>query len=202
MTTIAQVKLAARPLLERNSDLALVGRLVVKPVRHILRGIYLDRSLDPGTLTPTWFVNILFEHGAHVTFVWGGRLYNRAHGPWGVGIAATPTVMCEEIERHALPSSANLNSYLSKLMADFARGDFDSAQAICTKFATGCTIWSAPDMREDLDRATREICPKIASNDRPGLAHLLHAWEADLVKRLKLETFWEPTPFPLELQPA
>ena len=44
MTTVAQVKQLVQPLLQRNPDLALVGRLVVvKSVHHILRGISIGR---------------------------------------------------------------------------------------------------------------------------------------------------------------
>jgi hypothetical protein len=217
MTTVAQVKEVTKPLLEQNSDLALVGRLVVvKPVRHILRGIHIDRSLDPSTFTPTWFVAVLFKYGARIGLDWGDRLYNRAHGPWNVANAETPTVMCREIEEHALPLLRSIQSiddfcalatskarfpltYLSshdalKIIVDAARGDVDVARAIGTNIAAGRT-WTK------ISQITKEICALAAADDRPGLARLLHAWEAESVKRLKLEKFWEPTPFPLELQP-
>ncbi len=62
MTTVAQVKHAVQPLLQRNPDLVLAGRLiVVKPMHHILRGIHLGRSLDPLLFVPTWAVIFLFE---------------------------------------------------------------------------------------------------------------------------------------------
>ncbi|MEZ5849035.1 MAG: hypothetical protein R3D68_00100 [Hyphomicrobiaceae bacterium] len=45
MTTAAQVKRMAKPLLARHPDLALVGRMIViRPVRHVLRAIYIDRT--------------------------------------------------------------------------------------------------------------------------------------------------------------
>ncbi len=53
-------------------------------------------------------------------------------------------------------------------------------------------------MQDEYDRITKELCPLIAANDRPGLARLLHGYEAQSVKNLKLEKFWEPTPFPIE----
>ena len=53
MTTVAQVKQVVQPLLQRNPDLALVGRMiVVRPVHHLLRGIYLARSSDPDDFVP------------------------------------------------------------------------------------------------------------------------------------------------------
>jgi hypothetical protein len=217
MTTAAQVKQVTGPLLERNSDLALVGRLVVvKPVHHIIRGIYIDRSLDPRTFTPTWFVCLLFPRDARVGFGWGDRLYNQAHGPWDVANAKTPAVMCEEIEQYALPPLRAIQSiddyvafisqkerfphtYVSSdsprmLIIHIARGDFDAARAICA--------WRVGRPATSTAESAHELCSLLAADDRPGLVNLLHTWEADSVKRLKLEKFWEPTPFPLELQGA
>ena len=46
MTTVAQIKRVTRPLLERNSDLAPVGRIVViKPVRHLLCRVLPDERV-------------------------------------------------------------------------------------------------------------------------------------------------------------
>jgi hypothetical protein len=47
-TRPADLKKYLKPLLEQRSDLALVGRmLVVRPVRHVLRGAFLDRMSAP-----------------------------------------------------------------------------------------------------------------------------------------------------------
>ncbi len=48
-------------------------------------------------------------------------------------------------------------------------------------------------------RRLRELCAKLAEDDRTGLARLLHEWEAYTVKNFKIEHLWEPTPFPLEM---
>ncbi len=45
MTTISQVRKALQPVLAHNPDLVLMGRfLIIKPVHHMLKGIFLDRS--------------------------------------------------------------------------------------------------------------------------------------------------------------
>ena len=54
-------------------------------------------------------------------------------------------------------------------------------------------------MQETYDRVVEGLCPLVAANDRTGLAKLLHSYEAQSVKNLKIEKFWEPTPFPIEL---
>jgi hypothetical protein len=222
MTTVAQVKQAVRPLLERNSDLALVGRLIViKPVLHLLRGVYFAGSIDHNAFTPTWLVVPMFRHGAHVVFNWGARLYNRSHGPWDIRNPATPRVMCEEIERHALPfvrsvqtvdDFANFasrerfreqcleNHRIRKIVIDIARGDFDSALAICAQFPREHPAAPSP-FYEDHDAILPVLRPMLEAGDRAGLARVLHQWEADSIRACKLEKLWEPTPFPFELQP-
>ena len=49
-------------------------------------------------------------------------------------------------------------------------------------------------------RRLKELCRRLAADDRAGLAALLHDWEAQTVRNLKIEHLWEPTPFPLELR--
>jgi hypothetical protein len=63
MTTASEVKRWVRPLLERRPDLVLVGRnLVIKPVQHIVRGIYFDASWDKTLCRPRWYVNKAFNY--------------------------------------------------------------------------------------------------------------------------------------------
>ncbi len=128
--------------------------------------------------------------------------------------------MCEAIEREALPSMRSIktiddfvtftseerfpDTYLdlypaSKIFVDVARGDLEAASTICDYMRSDrAKKWYLPDMQDAYDRVTKELCPVIAANDRPGLARLLHTYEAQSVKNLKLEKFWEPTPFPID----
>jgi hypothetical protein len=46
-TTPADIKRYLKPLLKERSDLALLGRrLIIRPVRHLLRGVFFDRTSD------------------------------------------------------------------------------------------------------------------------------------------------------------
>ena len=48
MTTIKDVRDAMRPLIQRRNDLISTGRFVfIKPVQHLLRGVYIGSSIDP-----------------------------------------------------------------------------------------------------------------------------------------------------------
>ena len=225
MTTVAQVKQVVQPLLQRNPDLALVGRLVViRPVHHILRGIYIDRSLDPQLFVPTWAVIFLFEPRQSFSYNWGERVYRlpRGSGSWNIADPNVPDAMAEAIEQQALSLLRPIQSiddfvaftskerfrdtYLDlyqdrKIFVDVARGDLDAARTLCAYFATDYARRRyVPRMAEEYERITTALCPLIAANDRPGLVRLLHDCEAYSVKRLKLEKLWERTPFPLESQ--
>jgi hypothetical protein len=220
MTTIAQVRQAVQPLLRRNPDLALVGRLiVVKPVHHILRGIYVDRSLDPKLFVPTWSIIFIAEPRDQIGFHWGSRVF-RPGSVWDISEPELPMEMCEAIEREALPSMRSIktiddfvtftseerfpDTYLdlypaSRIFVDVARGDLEAASKICDYMRSDrAKRRYLPDMQHKYDWVTKELCPLIAANDRPGLARLLHDYEAQSVKNLKLEKFWESTPFPIE----
>ena len=87
-----------------------------------------------------------------------------------------------------------------KIIVDVALGDLDAARAICKE---NLPRWSVDNPQHDEDskakyRRLRELCARLAANDRAGLAQLLHEWEAYTVKNFKIEHLWEPTRFPLE----
>jgi hypothetical protein len=245
VTTIAQVRQVTGPLLERNADLALVGRLVViKPVRHLIRGIFFGRGADPVVFQPTWFVNFLFKPDAGVSETWGERLYTKKRikldstkratlaqtrimlaqmrlpvrerrypKSWGGWVAYDPktaTELCDTIERQALPMLRGIQSiddfiaftsdqarfpwtflgsnYFNEPFVYAARGDFETALAICKKLPT----------RDSTAAQINELLPRLADGDRNGVEKLLRDWEASSIERLKLEKFWERAPFPIE----
>jgi hypothetical protein len=221
MTTVAQVKQVVQPLLQRNPDLVLVGRRVfIKPVRHILRGVTLMRSIDPSLFIPAWAVVFLFEPRDGFSLNWGERIYKVT---WDVANPELPTKMREAIEEQALPLLRPIETiddfvgfateerfcltYLDqyehrKIFVDIARGDLDSARSICEYMATDHAKrkYLPLKMDEEYNRITKELCPLIAKNDRAGLARLLHKYEEGSVRAMKLEKYWEPTPFPIELK--
>jgi hypothetical protein len=224
MTTVAQVKQAVHPLIRRNPDLALVGRMVViRPIHHILRGIVFSRGIYADQFDPNWAVIFLFEPSDSLSMNWGERVYDYS-GTWKIADHDDlPSEMCKAIEEQALPllrsiktiddfvgfstkerfRHTHLNLYEHrKILVDVARGDLNSARSICEYMATDHAKrrYLPMKMDEEYDRITKELCPLIAANDRPALARLLHKYEEDSVRTMKLEKFWEPTPFPIELE--
>ena len=221
MTTVAQVREVVRPLLERNADLALVGRLIViKPVHHLLRGVYVDRSLNPLSFAPTWSVILLSDVQKGFGFLWGERVRGR-QGYWQTTDPDVSSAMCEAIEQEALAPMRSIKTFddfidltsklrnprrhldlfpIARLTVDIARGDLVAAEAICRYLKTKEGKSEYVYMEERYARAVQELCPLVAANDRAGLANILHSYEAQSVKNLKIEKYWERTPFPIEMK--
>lgn len=60
MSTAAQVRELVTPFVERNDDLTLIGRaIILEPVHHFVRGIYLDRTSSKGQIRPFWYIRLL-----------------------------------------------------------------------------------------------------------------------------------------------
>lgn len=221
MTTIAQVKKVVQPLLQNNPDLVVVGRCVfIKPIQHVLRGIVFGQSLDPKVFIPGWAVMFPFEPRDSLPMNWGNRIY-KVH--WDVTDPELPIHLRQAIEKQALPRLRRIKTiedlvgfvtkrrfpltYLDlyehrKIFVDIARGDLGSARSICEYMATqpAKNRYLPLEMHEEYDRITKELCPLIARNDRAALARLLHKYEEGTIRKMKLEKYWEPTPFPIELQ--
>lgn len=218
MTTAAQVKKLLRPLLERNSDLILVGRLVVvKPVRHILRSVFIDSSSNKDRFSPYWAVNMIFEHGTGHGPTWGEEIYPRVKGNWLLSYPGIDETTSERIEEIALPVLRSVNSIgdfvafatkerfpgkwlgafpFRKVYADIALGDLHAANESCERVAEKRK--KSDYIAEILDPIIIDIWPAVRRHDKAALAKMLHRWEAEAAKRMKLEHTWEPTPFPLE----
>jgi hypothetical protein len=207
MTTAAQVKRLVQPLLQRNPDLALVGRLVfIKPVHHILRGILIGRSFAAKYFVPNWSAIFLFQPNAHFQLFLGTRMLD----DWDFGVPGVSESLADAIEQEALPelrSIVTIDDFVrfangrwvedEKPYVDVARGDLEAAQSMCDFFASLNGRFGPS--QDEFEHIVQNLCPLIAANDRRGLAQLLHKYEAESVQRLKLEKLWEPTPFPIEM---
>lgn len=228
MTTAAQIKKLVRPLLDRHSDLVLMGNWIyLKPVHHFARAILVDRTSSADQFSPRWVAIHLFEWRKHLTLSWGSFLSNKRSPNRGVWQMSQPDIgeaLIEAIEQQALPwlrAMATLDLYLdfvsqnlnrghlydrgpAQIIVHVAVGHIDAARALAERNAE---LWSVdkPEYDEDdkaMLRRLRQLCAFLKSDDRAGLARLLHTWEAETVKNFKIEHLWEPTPFPLELQSA
>lgn len=221
MTSQRQVRQLLVPLVEKHPDLALVGRwLYLKPVRHLLRGILIERTGEADRFRPWWAVAPLCEPERAFPLNWATMISSSARRLWFWQDEEISTDFAAALEEQALPqlrAIATLDDFMAfadsperfsltafrwyhlrSVGVDAARGDLETARKTCVELMGGRTKWSVPSMREEFDRVTGELGPLLAANDRAGMARLLHEWETYTVEQLKIGHIYEPTPFPLE----
>lgn len=218
MTTIKDVRDAMRPLIQRRNDLISTGRFVfIKPVQHLLRGVYIGSSIDPSVFVPKISVQLLVPKTEIRALGWGLRFSQANYGEyirksgWTMNKPDIIAQMLDIIEG-ALPelyAIASLDDYFAFLSAmtvpevssttielfevliPAMKGEFDIALSLLQKNRS---------VAEHVDRLSPEFYPALLAGDRAEIARILHEWEAISVKTYKIEKIWERTPFPLELQ--
>ena len=218
MTTIADVKKAVAPLLAAHDDLVLVGRmLAIKPINHILKGIYIDRCGSRDFFAIHWAAIFIFEPKTSFSFNFGEEIYCPTPGMWNVNRLDLPELLKSSIEREALPvlrpvrSVSEFSEFASvprmwgplqnfpfrRIVVEAALGRFE----VCDHILDYLDNRRLKPARSDEDelRITRDLAPLIKARDRAGIAAVLHEWEAWSVKAMKLEKHWERTPFPVEM---
>jgi hypothetical protein len=197
------------PLLERHSDLTLIGRmLVLTPVRNVLRFICIDRRSNPNIFVVDTAITLSFLRLNHWPLS-GGRLLYVHQRLWDIRDPESIELMRNIIEE-ALPELRRINSiddYVThrsndpenswyflrnaslRAIAALANGDLDHAISFIEEGITSGLLDRKPDYYNAL-----------ISHDRAALLRNLKERQAFTIKNLKLEKYWEPTPFPLELQ--
>lgn len=223
MSTVAEVRKVAAPLLERHSDLVMVGRaVVVLPVTHVLRVIHLNGSSGRGAFSPCWGATYLFRRRDYVSYGWTRDFMSGIYGIWDVAHPDHQRVFTEMAETEALPVLRAMKTFddflaftshdifftpwhrypLGRLIIQCALGDFDGGRRTCAGLWKPNAIPDKEHGRDEYLAIAQSLCPLLAKDDRSGIARLLHEWEAFSVKTFKLEKYWQPTPFPIELEAA
>ena len=81
-TRPADIRHYLKPLLEQRDDLALVGRmLIIRPVRHLLRGAFFDRTSDRYELRIWRYIVPLYEADPD-TLGYGDDIHPQAYDVW------------------------------------------------------------------------------------------------------------------------
>ncbi len=223
MTTVREVKKLAAPLLERNPDLSLVGHLIaLKPVHHILRGIYIDRTGQAKQCQPTSMMMSLFFKRDDVVFGPGERLRRDKPGIPGLWWLDDPEIASDlvtVVERDVLPklrSTQTLQDYLDVVLPKnprelkfawglqfsfaLASGDLDAARGFLASDRKMFYAGQLNGFREGLGDRFLKDGAQASAEDRQALADYLHDCEAYTVGKLKISHLWEKTPFPIEQQ--
>lgn len=227
MTTAREIRDLVRPLLERNSDLALVGKnfLWFRPIGHVGRLILLDRTGRATCFAVRWHLTEFFMPETHRWDSLGrcNEQISRSNGFYGgTGWYWTdPTIRedvitrveadalsvlrpldttrkCLEFARTYPPSDGYLGPSWH-LVAAIALGELDRAREIWA----GMGGYYRRGVPVDWDHAPsfhryRMLDEPLIADDRAALAAILKGWAAENVKGSPLEPYWEPGPLPIE----
>jgi len=220
MTTKKQIFSLLNHLLDRDDGLALIGdEVVVKPVRHVIRRFWIDRTSDADYPHFFWAVGHTFNPMMAMG-IWAEQfqiprgLPNRWSQP-GMREAFVDLVenavvpMLRRVEKFddmftiderfrspAYDGWLQYEPYQMHFLA--ANGRFDDAIAIYDSIKDFERSPENP-RRRAYAFVTDDLAPLLLANDKPGVAALLHRWEQAKIQRNGLEAIYEPTPFPLEL---
>lgn len=210
-TLPADIKRYLRPLLELRSDLVLRGRhLLIRPIRHLLRGAFFDRSSDKyrfalsqyvAPLCDTTKMGLGIELGDEVwcqdNEVWHPHftalLFNQLAADVfdHVGQITSFAELAEQLK----PIGKFYRFHRARMMAFILSGQSHHA----------AEYMAALERRSDLNpawRASIQQLPSLLDRDIASVCAEYHAKEEKAVADLKLRDLWEPSPFPAELPEA
>ncbi len=207
MTTIADVKRAMMPLLERHDDLALVGRmLVLKPVHNVLRFICIDRRSNVYAFEVCTCMNLTFFNMGDWPLGGGWRLA-ADRGNWDIRYPESLKLLRQMIEE-ALPEMRRVTT-----IDEFATYQTNSIKSLYRSSLRPNGLALIAIANGDLDKALSIVEPAIASReinwtpkyykplkqgDRTALLDLLREQQMRTIGALKLAKYFEPEPFGLE----
>lgn len=202
----ADLKRYLKPLLQQRDDLVLVGRrLFIRPLRHLIRGAFLDRTGDRFTLSVHRAVMPLYTPPVAIGF--GDDLHAAAWEVWQPHFQALlMAVLAQDVFApvSGVTTFGDFADYLleqqtgrqptaypvARITALVLAGEHDRAAAYVEQVDGEHHNGT---IRKHWERVSRDVGALCAD---------LHAREAETVKALKLEPFWEPSPFPVEMPAA
>ncbi|SEG34775.1 hypothetical protein [Bosea lathyri] len=222
MTTKKQIKWLLQQLADRNGDLSVVGPfVVVKPLRHVIRTISVDRTSSADYPQFFWSIGHSFNPFTSLQGICLEQFYLERGAPSQWSQPGMADAFIEAAEQRILPMlrkvvniadilrvegerSHEFNSTLQyapyQMHFHAANGQLGEAVAVLNAIKSG--HWSrTTGRRRDFEYATDRLGPLLLAEDRDGIAALLHRWERDFVEWGGLEAIYESTPFPIELQP-
>jgi hypothetical protein len=203
-TRPADIKRYLKPLLKMRGDLVLVGRLlVVRPVRHLLRGALLDRTSDKYSFRIWRYIQPLYGFAGSVGV--GDAIYD---GQFKVWQPHFDSLLADVLQADVfdklkdMTTLADLAQFVEntglrdKLLTTLVlAGELDRAADYVARIQRDAAV-------EDDDKTSLKADWDRISSDIEALCTEFHAKEAETVKALKLEHVWEPSPFPVEVPAA
>jgi hypothetical protein len=207
-TRPADLKHYLKPLLKQRSDLVLIGRLlIIRPVRHLLRGALFGRSGDKYRFNVWRFLRPLFPVED------GGFFHTELREDWKVWQPHFQALVFDALAEDVFDVVGRITS-LAHFCGDLGEGDY----GFRARFEASVTALVLAGERE---RAAELINLQLAGTESDGYMRYLAEKQSALLERdvaslcaefrsketeeakaLDLGDVWEPTPFPAEVLEA
>jgi hypothetical protein len=202
-TRPADLKRYLKSLLKQRSDLALIGRLlVIRPVRHVLRGVVLDRTSGKYRLVIQPNVKPLWDSPNGRGY--SGGLQTREGDVWQPHFEPLLMDALAQDIFEPVGGITMLDDVLATLSSsDRLNGDHVIMLALAGERDRVAEEIESLEIRDDpgnphVHRWFERLRGYIAG-DVDGFCARYHAFEARTVEARKLAGIWEPSPFPAEL---
>ena len=222
----SRIKRLLSPLLDSHPELVFAGdRLILKPVRHVIRSIHIQGFPKHRTFHAIWNAQILcwpeefYELGGVVDIPRGWPMGGVRDPFFGLPEDEQSTSLCQEIAESTLPvlrtlegsdevcrrflekDGPNTHNTQYRFWFELLLGRFDAGRALLNKeraawIDDGADYWSQTDPVYYEKLAI--VCRLLDRNLDAEIVQYLHASEAVEAKRFKVQRIWEPTPFPFE----
>ncbi len=209
-TRPADLKRYLKPLLQQRSDLVLIGRLlIIRPVRHLLRGVFFDRTSDKYRFRVLRCVKPLFSVEDAFRF----NFCTEIHPPaWTVWEPHFEALLFDALAEDVFQRVGKVTS-LANFGGDLGIGDLDFRDCFEVRVAAlllaGQRERAAELIEMELARTEREgygyghyVAGKqraLLERDVESLCAEFRVKESEAAKVLKLGDAWEPAPFPAEV---
>jgi hypothetical protein len=204
-TRPADVKHYLKSLLKQRSDLVVVGRLLlIRPVRHVLRGVYFSPTSDKCRFRIVPYLKPLcggnpdglgFRDSTH------DRIWRLWHPHF---VPLLMDVLAQDIFE-PLGKITGLDDLGTELVSDthHAHGMGVTALVLAGQYERAVAYIREKEERDaansDRVRSWAEAQRKFLARDITDICAEAHAAEAKTAKALKLQGVWEPSPFQVEL---
>jgi hypothetical protein len=221
VTTTREIETMLKPLLQRHPELVYhKRRLIEKPIRHVLSAVLFDGTAQPQMFRPKWYANYFlgptFGSGTDLHIAWSVELPFLRPDGWKMNRPDLQGMLVKYVEEEGLLFIRALRRLetFKKFVSRHELGQHlfgDPMQTMTIQAACGfldSAKWEMKAVRIRLAKPeprdpnfyakVATLCDLLEADDLAGMAAHLHAWEAETVRRLKLDQVWEPSPFPLE----
>jgi hypothetical protein len=207
-TRPADIKRYLKSLLKLRSDLVLVGRyLLIRPVRHIMRGARLDASGDKHAFNVWRFFVPLYDPA------WPNGCGDRLRGDWDVRQPHFERYLLDSLAEEIFEPLGRMTT-LDDLAAVLDEPNRIFAEDFCAQGVRALVLSGQRERAAEYIRELEERRPRVFAGDwaqkrRDFLARdihevcaMYHAREAQHAQDYKIAHIWEPMPFPVELPVA